>query len=301
MPEAATADVQTSQPSKGARFEIPAEPVNIDAKQPAPAKEVAPTTDPNTEAKATSPETDGDTPKPEVKEELTPEQAAKRDREKEQRRAQNKLEKAYRLRAEAQARAQLLEQQLNEARQATQTQKAEGEPTLAQFDYDPEKYAEAKAKFATEKTQRDLTAKQQQDFQRVQQQQLRTSWNEKVARAEDKYDDFDQVVGDLEPNSPFVAALMKVDNGEDVAYHLGKNPKEASKIAEMYPLDQVLQIALLSAKLSAKPAEPKTPSKAPAPIAPLKGNSPTAPTGPTEEMDLKQWMKMRNKQVHGRA
>src|SRR3990167_3909780 len=251
MPEAVVAPQPV--PKVQGRFELPVEvdvPREVNLVPEAPAKAETP----NTGEPATPPVSDGEPPKetPEV----TPEQAAKR----EQRRAQNRLEKAYRQRAEALAKAELLEKQLNEAK-AVPTPPVAGEPTLAQFDYDPEKYATAKADFAKAQAAKDIEAKQRQESAQQERQRLITAWDAKVDRAAEKYDDFDTVVGELKPTAPFVAALMEADNGEDIAYHLGKHPKEAQRIAALSPLSQVREIGKLEAKLALEAEKPKKEKK----------------------------------------
>ena len=281
-------------PKVTGRFEIPVDaPVRTTAKAapevPAAAASDAPAAQ-DTEDSATpaAPEANPDTPEAESK--------------RNQRRLDRKIDKAYRQRAEAQARAEFLEKQLVEARAAQAPAKAaEGEPKLADFDYDPEKYAAAKAEYATKKAETELATKQRTAAQQAEHQRLVSAWDAKVDRAEGKYDDFTEVVGDLQPNSPFVAAIMEADNGEDIAYHLGKNPKEAERIAKLPPLSQIREIGKLEAKLAATPEKPKAPSKAPAPIAPLTGTTPAASASPSERDDMRDWMRKRQKQVHGRT
>ena len=285
MPEQEVLPLEAPKPPN--RFVIPDDPAPPVAEVPAVVVK-----DQDTEAAAPSTE-------PEVKPEpeATPEQlAAKRDR-----RAQNKLEKAYRVRAEAQARADILEKRLAELEsKATPQASAPGEPKLEQFDYDPEKYATAKAEFAKTQFSKEAQAKQQADYQAQARQKLVSGWEEKVAKAEDKYDDWQEKVGDIQPNAPFVAALMEADNGEDIAYYLGTHPKEAQRIAALQPLSQVREIGKLEAKLSIKTVEPKVPSKAPAPITPLTGAAAANSSEPSESDDTGAWIKKRQKQVHGR-
>ncbi len=176
----------------------------------------------------------------------------------------------------------------------------EGEPTLEQHGYDPEKYAAAKAEFATTQKAKEFEAKQREASVTAERQRLVSGWEAKVDRADDKYDDFKDVVGELQPNTPFVAAIMHAENGEDVAYHLGKNPKEAERIAQLPPLVQVFEIGKIAAKLSAAPEKPKTPSKAPAPITPLSGAAPATSAEPSEQDDMATWIKKRQKQVYGK-
>jgi len=256
--------------------------------------------DANTEEQATSPVSDGDEPKKEAKE-LTPEQEATRERERKERRAQNKLEKAFRKSAEAQARAELAERRIAELEQSRQPADVpQGTPKLEDFDYDPDKYSEAMTQFASKHAQERFKAEQTRTQQDQVRQQLVTAWEEKVERAEDKYEDFSSVVGELKPDNAFTAAIMDAENGEDVAYHLAKNPKEARRIAALPPLSQAREVGKLEAKLQAEPAKPKTPSKAPAPITPLAGSGATPGSdAPSDDDDMASWMKKRQKQVHG--
>jgi exonuclease VII large subunit len=212
---------------------------------------------------------------------------------------ERRIDRLHKRAAEAEARAQLYEKQLAEARQQGQPQADPAAPKLEQFDYDPEKYAQAKAKYEADKALKEHTAKQQQETQKQQQQRLVSEWEERSERAEEKYPDFQEVVGEIAPNHPLGRAIMQVDNGEDVAYHLGKNLKEAQRIAGLDPFSQVLEIGKLSAKLAAQPAKPPKQSQAPAPIAPLSGAA-TPPNGePDPSADYGAWLKWRQARVHG--
>jgi hypothetical protein len=240
------------------------------------------------QAPATAP--DGDKP------EVTPEQAAKR----EGRRFERRLDKAYKRAAEAQARAEFLEKQLNEFKaKATPAEVADpAEPKLEQFD-DIQKYAKALAKYESEKAVKDYQARQQGESQKQQQARLEQDWESKAERGEGKYDDWADVVGDIKPTAPWLAALMEADNGDEIAYFLGKNIKEAQRIIALSPMAQIREIGRLEAKLAAEPPKPKTPSRAPAPIAPLTGATPVATDVPSDQDDMGTWMKKRQKQVHG--
>ena len=303
MPEQSALPLDGSKPTPG-RFVIPDEPVvNLRSpstpdvvekpaeapKEPESLPESSKETNTAEPAPAAEPEA-----KPEP--ELTPEQlAAKRER-----RAQNKLEKAYRVRAEALAKADLLEKRLAELESKAKPQETpQGEPTLAQFDYDPERYATAKAEFAKTQAAKEIETKQRTEAQQKASQKLASDWEEKAERGAEKYDDWQEKVGDIKPTAPFVAALMEADNGEDIAHYLGTHPKEAQRIAALSPGAQYREIGKLEVKLLAKTAEPKVPSKAPAPVVPLSGTGAPA-TDPMSEEDYGKWFKNRQKQVHGR-
>lgn len=290
-PAAATTPAAPVVAPKG-RFELP--PEEPKAPPAAAASEVV-TPAQNTEEQAPS-TPEGETPQ--VAD--TPEQAAERERKREGARYGRKLDKAYRQRAEAQARAEFLEKQLAAATTAS-APKAEGEPKLADFDYDPEKYAAAVRDHTKKQAEKEQGEKQRTAAQQAEHQRLVSAWEEKVDKGSEKYDDWNDVVGEIQPDSHFTATIIDADNGHDVAHYLGKHPKEAERIAKLQPRQQVFEIGKLSAKLAATPEKPKVPSKAPAPITPLSGAAPVVPTEPSEADDMKTWMKKRNKQVYGRG
>lgn len=216
-------------------------------------------------------------------------------------RFERRLDRAYRREAEAKARADLLEKRLAEleSKNAPPQQLGEGEPRLEQFD-DIEKYAVAKAEYKSKKAIEAYEASQRQTQAKAAQTNLARTWEEKAARGDSKYDDFEEVVGEITPTLPWSTAIIRAQNGEDVAYHLGKNLKEASRIAALEPIDQILAIGELSAKLRATPPTARVPSKAPPPIEPVTGKSSTASESPSEEDSMRDWIKKRQKQVHKR-
>lgn len=221
------------------------------------------------------------------------------EKKRESRRFERRLDKAYRKAAEAQARAEFLEKQLNEMK-ASSAKPAEdpGAPRLDQFD-DIEKYAAAKAKYEADRAVKDYQSRQQGETQKQYTARLSEAWESKADRGGSKYEDFDDVVGDIKPTTPWAAALMEAENGEEIAYYLGKNIKEAERIGKLPPLSQIREIGRLEQKLAAEPPKPKTPSKAPAPIVPLTGAAPAVSEVPSDQDDIGAWINKRNKQVHG--
>ena len=210
------------------------------------------------------------------------------------RRFERRLDKAYRRAAEAQARADLLEKQIAELKPKEPAD--QGAPRLEDFK-DIEEYAAAREKHAADKALKDDQTKRQTEAQKQAQARLVETWEEKAERAEEKYEDWASVVGRLQPTTPWAMALMHAENGEDVAYHLGKNLKEAARIQELQPIQQILEVGRLAAKLAAEPPKPKTPSKAPAPITPLSGAASAATDAPSEQDDMRTWIRKRNKQL----
>jgi hypothetical protein len=222
------------------------------------------------------------------KEEITPEQAAKR----EGRRFGRKLDAAYRRAAEEKARADFLERQLQETRQQTAPQAAPGAPKLEQFQTVDE-YEAAAAKFHREQALRDYQQQQVHAVQQREVERLNAEWEKKAERGASKYDDFDTVVGDLKPINAVAVALMEADNGDEIAYYLMKHPAEFQRIAAMPIVSQVRAIGKLEVKLASE-EKPKTPSKAPAPITPVTGKSSAGDEMPSDKDDINTWMKKEN-------
>lgn len=263
------------------------------AELPLDPRAVLPRKEPAASEPAATPDAKPEAPKAPAAEEESAESIAKR----EAMRARRKTEKAWRAKAEAEGRAELYRKELESLRTP---KPVEGEPTLAQFDYDPEKYATAKAEFVKNQTQKELQAKSQEQASKQYREELSSKWEDHVDQAATKYPDFAEIVGELTPDTSFTAAIMDCENAADVAYHLGKNPKEAERIAQLRPLSQVREIGIVSAKLLAEPPKAKTPSKAPAPIVPLSGTAPVVSDKPLPSDDDETWIRKRSAQVHRR-
>lgn len=265
----------------------PAAPAAPPPAAPAAPAEGVPQAAQNTAEQAPATEPEGEKPA------TTDEDPEKRGKSRYERR----LDRAYKRAAEAQARAEFYERQLAESKAAAQPQADPAAPKLEQFS-DIEKYAEAKAKYEADKTLKEHQSKQRAEQEKQQQALLVQDWETKAERGSDKYDDWQEVVGELKPTTPWAVGIMQVENGEDVAHFLGKNEKEAKRIIGLPPYAQLLEIGRLSAKLAAEPPKPKTPSKAPAPVAPLTGASPAvAQSLSDQKMEMKQWIALRNKQL----
>ena len=293
MPEAAVVAPQAvpaPQPAPN-RFILPDEPAAPKDPAPQPAAEGGDKPAQNSADQAPA-------AKPEAEEPAKTDQDPENKRQ--SRRFERRLDKAYRRAAEAEARAKLAEEAVAKFRTQQQPPVDPGAPKLEDFK-DIEEYAAAREKHAAEKALKDHSERQRVDAQKKELETLVSSWTEKAESAADKYEDFDEVVGDVKPTAPWAIAAMEADNAVDVMYWLGKNIKEAERIASLHPRVQVREIGKIEAKLLAEPpAKPKTPSKAPAPIQPLSGAAPAAPDGPSENDDMDAWVRKRRKQVYGK-
>jgi hypothetical protein len=202
-----------------------------------------------------------------------------------------RLDKANRKYYEEKARAEFLERQLAEAK--PKEQPMAGAPRLEDFT-DINEYAKAYAKHESQNAIKQYEQKQQEESFKRATQHLAAQWEDKVSRADRKYDDFDDIVGELAPTNPVSIAIMQAENGEDIAYYLGTHLKEAQRISTLDPLSQAREIGRLETKLLAEPPKAKTPSKAPAPITPIAGKMAPASDEPLDTDDINTWMKKAN-------
>lgn len=103
-------------------------------------------------------------------------------------------------------------------------------------------------------------------------------------KASDRYDDFDDVVrGDDAPfTNAMRDALLLVDNPADVAYKLGKNREELSRIAKLHPLDQAREVNRMALVLMSGNGKNEKSSISTNPMAGIKPN-PTGTSGVTDK------------------
>ena len=115
---------------------------------------------------------------------------------------------------------------------------------------------------AAQLVQQQQSAKQQQEFL--------GNYHDKEEEARSKYEDFEQVA--YNPKLPITDVMAQTiqasDNGPDIVYYLGTNPKEADRISRLAPFLQAKEIGRLEAKIASEPVTKRT-SSAPAPISPV--------------------------------
>lgn len=94
------------------------------------------------------------------------------------------------------------------------------------------------------------------------------TYRETIAR--ERFADYDAVTRN--PNVPITPAMAEIirdsDVGPDLAYHLGKNPTEAARIAALPLNRQAVELGRLEARVTAPKPLPKQP---PAPVQPVSG------------------------------
>lgn len=157
----------------------------------------------------------------------------------------------------------------------------------ALFDW---RYQQRVAKEASER-QRQVKQQQEQEYAAK-----LDAWTEDGGN---KYPDFVQVAlkqpADGGPTiTPFMAgAIQDSPVGHDVAYYLGKNPKEALRISKLSPVAQVREIGALQIRVQTP--EQKTTTNAPTPTKPVGGKE--GPSIKLEDMSYDQYRDYRIAQM----
>lgn len=162
-----------------------------------------------------------------------------------------------------------------------------------------EKSAQAEdARKADEAANADRTAREAADAQL---RETQNKWAERVAEATESFPDFEAVAlsDDVKITPQMSFTIMQLENGPAVAYHLGKTPKEAERIAGLAPPMQIAEIGRLSAIVSTP--KPVVARKAPpAPITPLGGSNNAGGEVSLAEMDMDAYAAARLAKVNPR-
>ena len=183
------------------------------------------------------------------------------------------------------------------------SKKTTKEPTLEDFDYDEAGYNKALiAQEAERAAQRILAEREQAEKQNkaAQKAQERAkAFAAKQAKFAGEIEDYDETVNRMGPalNVQMAEMIAESDQGPAVAYHLGKNLDKAYEIAQL-AIENPLAAQREILKIEAGLAKPKTVSNAPTPVPDDVGGL-DVPTLDMDKLPIAEWMKRRNRQVHG--
>jgi hypothetical protein len=207
---------------------------------------------------------------------------------------QRRWERTLKERAEYKAKAEWLEQQLQQ-KQAPADK--EGRPARDQYQSD-EDYVDA---LTTWKVDQKLSGVKAELAQHQTRSQTQTEWASKITQARAEYADYDTVMEDAQdiPISPDVAeAIQSSDLGGDIAYYLAKNPEEALRINSLTPMAAAREIGRIESYVEYEKTQSKKVvpvSKAPSPIKPVKSSSTASGTKSLEDMSPSEYMAYMNK------
>lgn len=217
--------------------------------------------------------------------EAEPEGEAKEKSKAAERRERERALKA-RLIAERDAAMAEAERERARADRLKQAAAADTPPTEAEF-ADPIEYAAVKAAwyaqqkmFGRELAEAEAAERAAQEralaIDAAEEREAAATFKARADEARKRYADFDAVIGDTTLPIPkeVALALATMENGPDVAYHLGKNRELAAELAHLSrrnPAAVGVRLALLGQSLNIP--QPRKETAAPPPISPVRGNA----------------------------
>ncbi|MDE2439738.1 MAG: hypothetical protein KGP14_01845 [Betaproteobacteria bacterium] len=286
----ATSDMPVAAPAEPAAPAAPADPKD-DATPPAPA-DPAPSADPKPAADdphGDDGKGDDKTP-PWMKAEITKERNRRREAEQKANEAQARLDQALKA----------LEQSTGKPAKTASDQIDDNDPrpSREQFE-DPAAYDDALIEWSSRRASAtalaDAESKRVQESVQQQQEVMRKGWEGRREKAIAEMPDYAEVAEspDVQISMPMAHAIITAPNGPQIAYHLGKNPEIAARIASLPPAQAVFEMGLLAASLKVPAPEF---SKAPEPPKPIGSRADATPKGPEEE-SMEEYAARRKKEL----
>lgn len=235
---------------------------------------------------------DQTTAEPELTDEQKAEQVEKQNR-RAQRSYQRRLDELTRARREAERE---VEHWRTLAQQGQQPQRsADDEPKETDYK-DYAKFIEDRAAWRVRQELRQTETQRQEAQRQAELRDMAEAARVRIEKASEKYDDFEDVAfrPDVTISQAMFEAMADSEYIADIAYHLGKNPDQAQRIARMTPFAAAREIGRIEANFTAKPKPEATAAPAPARVV----RTSTVPPGDLSDVkDINEWMKRRNKQV----
>ena len=169
------------------------------------------------------------------------------------------------------------------AREQRKWERERVQPVVQQAPVTPEQFASNEdyvEALADQRAEQKIAEREQ----RKQQAEMLNTYHDKEEEVRAKYDDFEQVAynPNLTITTVMAQSIQASDNGPEVAYHLGANPREAERISRLSPIMQAKEIGKIEAQLTANPPIKKT-SNAPAPISPVSARTTGSPAYDTTD------------------
>lgn len=144
------------------------------------------------------------------------------------------------------------------------TEAPKGKPKLddfASFDEYQEALTEWKVDQRLAARQKEQTEAQQKTAQQRYEAELQQRFRDSADEAREKYDDFDEVVGNpsLKVTKAVAHLVGETDNPGEVSYFLAKNPGEVKRLNGLSPAKAAVELGKLEARLASKSAVTKAP------------------------------------------
>src|SRR5271166_324092 len=165
----------------------------------------------------------------------------------------------------------------------------------------PAEYDEAVISWAKAEGMKEATQQRAQVAQTQAEQAILRTWEQRKAAAMETMPDWETVVTaeNLPIPLPVARAIVRSEDGPQVAYYLGKNPDEAARIAKLDPEQQIYEVGRI---IGERPWQrnARTVSKAPAPIAPLGGSRQRAGQVSPEDESMEAYAARRTEELRPR-
>jgi len=197
---------------------------------------------------------------------------------------------------EAERKAEYWQQQA-ESKQPESAPKPVGKPTLDQFD-DYDGYVEALAGFQAKETFAAMQEQESRSRMQAEQASRTQGFRQKAEVFSVEHPDFQQVVFEnryLPITEQMKEVIETSEKGPDLAYHLGSNPQEAARIANLSPVMAAMELGKIEATLSIPKGKPV--SDAPPPITPVGGGESSVKD--PSRMSIEEFMAWRNSNLTG--
>lgn len=203
---------------------------------------------------------------------VTPADQGDTDPPKRESRAKERIQELVSRAKEAEARAADAERQLS------QYQSEDLKPS-SEYETD-EEYQRAIFRAELREVERERARREQEAAAKRAQEERQRLWEARAEEARARIPDFEQVAysSKVPYSQSMVQLVQESDQGPEIAYHLGKNPHEADRIARLSPLAAAREIGRLENRFAA--TTPKKVSNAPPPPKTISGQ------GATEEKPL---------------
>ncbi len=191
-------------------------------------------------------------------------------------RAKERIQDLVRRAKEAEARAEAAERQLSTY---------QSDPIKEQHEYASDAdYQRALIREELRGAERERLQRERETAAQTAQSERQSIYDARAGEVRARIPDFDQVAHSA--SVPYSQAMLQLvqesDLGPEIAYHLGKNPHEADRIARLSPLSAAREIGRLESRFASK-APPKV-SSAPPPVKTIQGTGAIEPK-PLEDLD----------------
>jgi len=117
---------------------------------------------------------------------------------------------------------------------------------------------------------------------------------------EKDHSDYKAIAHHAKISDPVAGMLMGMEDGAEIAYHLGNNEETALRISGLSDTQAAMELGKIAARLEDKRNAPKPVSNAPAPTPKLEASNPGVRTGYHANMTDTQFRKAREKEIAAR-